>query len=108
MGDTPSIVETIRSVGPVGAILATLATILASVVRAIISGALVPRKSHDEIVNTYRERAAEAVTREQWWRDQAYAENRVADRSVDLAADLATRRSLRRPSREADQGTDDD
>jgi len=100
--------ESLRSVGPIGALLATLATLLASVVRAILSGALIPRKSHEEIVNTYRERATEAITREQWWRDQAYSENHVASRTIDIAADLATRHTLTTSARKPDRGDGDE
>ena len=97
MGD--GLVEAIRSIGPFGALLAILTSIMAAVIRAIIAGALIPRASHEQIVNGYRERAILAETREQWWREQAWSENRVTDRTLDVAADLATRHTLRRPPR---------
>lgn len=103
MGDA-GLFAAIQASGAAWAILVAPWLIVASVITAIIRGLLVPRKSHDEIVNTYKERAAEAVVREQWWRDQAYAENTVAGRSVELAADLATRRSPSRPARDGGQG----
>ena len=100
-------IEAIRSLGPIGALLATLATILASVVRAIISGALIPRKSHDEIVNAYRERAAEALEREHWARERLYREERISERAIDITADLATRRSIIDSARRPNRGTGD-
>ena len=97
MGD--GIVEAIRSIGPIGALLAILTSIMAAVIRSIIAGGLIPRTSHEEIVNGYKERAAQAELRETWWREQAWSESHVTDRTLDVAADLATRHTLRRPPR---------
>jgi hypothetical protein len=118
-------VEAIRSVGPIGAVLAALATILAATVRLlakvlndVVTGELVPRKSVDELIATYERIAAEAIEREQWSRGKLHIEERISEKSLDIAArrvpgspdltaDLATRRRLIDSARDVERGAKD-
>lgn len=107
MGEN-GVIDVVRGINPVWtvlvAILSILLSLMAAVFRSILAGGLVPRSSHEEAIAIYKEAAIKAEAREQWWRDQAYSENHMAGRSLDLAADLATRRAIIQSVRGADQG----
>lgn len=83
-------------------------TIVAACIYAILRGLLIPRQSHEEIVNGYKERTVAAEAREQWWREQAFSGTAMASRSVDLAADLATRRAIVASARGVDMDSEHD